>query len=466
MRYSPTLCVKPTLAACARDKTAASDTDPPCQPNRLCRVNQHGVVLISVALTRIALFRVILSASAILMLTGCRTSDSSPSMPQSDAQAIGSTVVEPAVRPDPQARFAQVAPSAGGIYLPDAKTARGEQLLELPPGLDGDVLGADPTQVSTSSSTDIENDQRLSTPTPTTAPTTAPTTVPTTVPAATREHRLARTTNILVLGSDRRSGTSNWRTDVIILIALDVQRSVAGVISFPRDIYVESIPGTAPNKLNVVDYLGERNGAGEGPKLVGKILSQRLGIPIDHYVRFEFDSFREVVDALGGLEISVDCPIFDEIEEEDLYINLGPGTHILSGQEALSYVRTRRAGGDIERARRQQRVIWALRHQFSEQNWLPQIPALYSALSDTIDTDLGVLDIARLAQFALNIDESNVHGVVIGPPDLLTQNFRSGMFVFDADWPAISRVTETVFERPPFTDTNTVGPSGDRPYCP
>lgn len=445
MRYPPKFRLESTVAVCNEYQWPRL----PARPQTAAKL-LHGLVL---------------STLLALILVGCRSSEKAEPNLESEIQGGGSAFVQPAVRREPVVALSQIPPSAGGIYLPDAPTARGSTLgnpqtaqadesTQL--GLDEATLSSQPVVTSILQPTVV----------PTTTPTPTETAVPTQVPTATREHRLARATNILVLGSDRRRGTSNWRTDVIILISLDLQRSVAGVISFPRDIYIESIPGNAPNKLNVVDYLGERNGPGEGPKLVSKILSQRLGIPISHYVRFEFDSFKEVVDALGGLEISVDCPIFDEIEEEDLFIDLAPGTHVLSGDEALSYVRTRRAGGDIERARRQQRVIWALRHQFLEQNWLPQIPALYSALSDTIDTDLGVLDIARLAQFALNIGESDVHGVVIGPPDLLSQNFRSGMFVFDADWPAISRVTETVFERPPFTDTNTVGPIGDRPFCP
>lgn len=302
------------------------------------------------------------------------------------------------------------------------------------------------------------------------APVPSPTLVPTPIsvapPASVVEHRLARTTNILVLGSDRRRGTSNWRTDVIMIVALDLTLGEAGVISLPRDIYIEEIPNAGPNRINVVDYLGERIEPGYGPRLLAELLSQRLGFSIDHYVRFEFESFKNVVDALGGISVTVDCAVFDEIEEEDLYINLRPGTHRLNGEEALAYVRTRRAGGDLERIRRQQRLIWALRQQFLDQNWLPKVPALYSSLSDAIQTDLNVLDVAQLIRFGINVSEAQVHGLVISPPMLLTQDWHNGMFVFLADWPRISQTMETVFDRPPFESTNTVGPGGDRSYCP
>ena len=251
-----------------------------------------------------------------------------------------------------------------------------------------------------------------------------------------------------------------------MIVALDLTLGEAGIISLPRDIYIEEIPNAGPNRINVVDYLGERVEPGYGPRLLGELLSQRLGFAIDHYVRFEFESFKDIVDALGGIQITVDCALFDEIEEEDLFINLGPGTHWLDGEEALAYVRTRRVGGDLERIRRQQRLIWALRQQFLNQNWLPKIPALYASLSNAVQTDLSALDVAQLVRFGINVSEEQVHGLVISPPHLLEQDWRNGMFVFLADWPRISQTIETVFDRPPFASTNTVGPGGDQSYCP
>lgn len=418
-----------------------------------------------IALGRATFFPTVIIALCVVSGCGDSRGDSQTASPSWSANqhvdnsfqsGLGGAVVEPAVRREtlPSALH-PIEPVAGGILLSD-------QVSEAP---------------QTSSSVDTPTDNPIATTVPTAPPvqTHAPTPAITPIDQLTEqlteqltnnEHRLASTTNLLVLGSDRRRNTSNWRTDVIMLIALDIENASAGVISFPRDIFIDEIPGSSGNRINTVDYLGERNGPGEGPRLLSQILSRKLGVSIDHYVRFEFDSFRDVVDALGGLTISVDCPIFDEIPEEDLFIDLSPGTHQLDGEQALAFVRTRRSGGDLERIRRQQRVVWAMRQQFLDQNWLPRIPALYSSLSDAVQTNLGPLEIAQLVRLGINISEENVHGLVISPPDMLEQNFRAGMFVFDADWPLISQIIESVFDRPPFTDTNTVGPGGDQPYCP
>ena len=79
---------------------------------------------------------------------------------------------------------------------------------------------------------------------------------------------LLKTTNILLLGSDRRANTPNWRTDVIMIVAVDRANNRVGVISLPRDLYIDQIPNRRGNKINVIDYLGEQDEPnGGGPKL-------------------------------------------------------------------------------------------------------------------------------------------------------------------------------------------------------
>ena len=141
---------------------------------------------------------------------------------------------------------------------------------------------------------------------------------------------LSRTLNILILGSDRLSNMPNWRTDVMMIVALDFDAQRIGVISIPRDVYVDAIPNHQPNKMNVIDYLGEKDEAdGGGPKLLERIIHERMGIRVDHYLRFDFSSFQAVVNTLGGVEIEIDCPYVDRV------INLKPGVQRLNGDQAL-----------------------------------------------------------------------------------------------------------------------------------
>ena len=238
------------------------------------------------------------------------------------------------------------------------------------------------------------------------------------------------------------------------------------MISLPRDLYIDEIADHRPNKINVVDYLGEQDEpGGGGPALLSSILAERMDIPIHAYLRFEFEGFKRVVDALGGVEIQVDCPVYDYLVEEDVVINLGAGTHRLTGRQALAYVRTRRQGGDLERARRQQRMALAIRDQMLDRDLLPRAPALYVALQDAVETDIGLVEAIRFTRFALQLTEESLHGMILGPPDTMVAGWRGGMFVFVPDWPAITQSAQTVFSRPAWVETNTVGPGGDVQVC-
>ena len=163
---------------------------------------------------------------------------------------------------------------------------------------------------------------------------------------------LLKTTNILLLGSDRRPNTPNWRTDVIMIVAVDRPNNRVGVISLPRDLYIDQIPNHRGNKVNVIDYLGEQDAPnGGGPELLGQVIEAKIGVPIHHYVRVDFESVKRLVDAMGGVEVEVDCAIYDPYgyDEGGDALALDVGVHRLTGGEALSYVRSRRIGGDLER---------------------------------------------------------------------------------------------------------------------
>lgn len=267
---------------------------------------------------------------------------------------------------------------------------------------------------------------------------------------------LTRTLNILVLGSDRRPNTPNWRTDVMMIVALDLDANRAGVISIPRDLYLEKIPNHQANRINTVDYLGEQDQPnGGGPALLKALIRQHMDIRIDHYMRFDFESFKAFVDALGGVELQIDCPYRDMVTWGAAGLDLKPGIVRLTGDQALKYVRSRHMGGDLDRARRQQRFAWAVRNQILKENLLPRLPAIYQALASSIDSDIGVVTALQLVRFVLSLAEKDVHGLVVAPPTMLTAGWRQGMSVFIPNWPAVHAATDKIFENPPFTSSNT-----------
>jgi len=283
-------------------------------------------------------------------------------------------------------------------------------------------------------------------PTPTPVPT-----APQAAPSLDDPQPLLKTTNILLLGSDRRPNTPNWRTDVIMIVAVDRPNNRVGVISLPRDLYIDQIPDHRGNKVNVIDYLGEQDEPnGGGPKLLGQVIEAKIGVPIHHYVRVDFESVKRLVDAMGGVEVDVDCAIYDPYgyDEGGDPLALDVGVHRLTGGEALSYVRSRRIGGDLERERRQQRFIWAVRTQIQNENLLPRIPAIYQAMQGSVQTDLNLIDAVKLVRMAMDLDKSDVHGFVVNDPSMITAGYAGQMWVWYADWDEIAAAAQQVFDKP------------------
>ena len=126
----------------------------------------------------------------------------------------------------------------------------------------------------------------------------------------------SETDNYLILGTDRRSNDSSWRTDTIMVVGLDREQNRIAVLSIPRDLYV-NIPGYGFGRINQADYIGERITLvdGGGPALVSDILSDSFGISTEHWARFEMSGFQSIVDAVGGVTVHLDCPFFEPNSE-------------------------------------------------------------------------------------------------------------------------------------------------------
>lgn len=302
-------------------------------------------------------------------------------------------------------------------------------------------------------------------------PTAANTPVPATfTPTPTRATRatpdlrppLERTLNLLLLGSDQRPNEPNWRTDVMMIVAVDLVQQRVGVVSIPRDLFLDEIPNHRANRINVVDYLGEQDEPnGGGPALMAKILADRMDVRIDAFVRFDFASFSKIIDAIGGIDVEVDCAYADSMA--GLYLQ--PGRHTMDGALALKYVRSRYTTSDLDRARRQQQVIWAVRQSIANQNLLPRIPAIYTAVADAVDTDIDLVTTVRLIRFALGLEPDRVYRLILAPPDYMQPGWRLGMSVFVADWPAITHAVQRIFERPPMTAAEIAGAQGQQRTC-
>ena len=228
--------------------------------------------------------------------------------------------------------------------------------------------------------------------------------------------------NVLFMGLDYRDWEAGEipRTDTMILLTLDPLNKTAGMLSIPRDMWVD-IPGSDHAKINTAYYLGEAYKLpGGGPQLAMDTVEEFLGVPIDYYAQVDFMTFVDFIDLLGGLDIHIHEEITVGIMgEKDKDVKLSEGVQCLSGLEVLGYARSRyTAGGDFDRATRQQYVIMTMREQFLTFNMLPVLvskaPELYAEFSSGIKTNLSLDQIIRLANLALSIPEENIHQAVIG----------------------------------------------------
>jgi LCP family protein required for cell wall assembly len=178
--------------------------------------------------------------------------------------------------------------------------------------------------------------------------------------------------NILVMGMDRRpdEGDAPTRTDSMFVLTIDPATKRGGILSIPRDLWVEipypDEPGYFEGKINGVFVNGESLGyEGAGPGLVRRVIQRELNIPIDHYILIDFDAFIQVIDDLGGVDVDVpevlDDPTFSATEKPGDYtpLHFEPGLTHMDGQTALNYSRSRTGTSDLDRIRRQQLVIFA-----------------------------------------------------------------------------------------------------------
>jgi LCP family protein required for cell wall assembly len=243
---------------------------------------------------------------------------------------------------------------------------------------------------------------------------------PITAPAAANSEPvdLTRTQNILVLGSDNRADLEAWRTDSIMVVVVDSKVGQVGIVSIPRDLYVD-VPGYSKGKerLNAVAYIGEAiEYPGGGPALVQRVLAEQLGIPTQHYVILHQDGLIKLVDALGGVTVNLDCPLYEATPDEKSptglkTFTLPAGPVHLDGPTAKKFATYRYVQTDFGRVRRQQQLIWAIRNRVLEANLLPRIPELWRALSDTFTTDLDLPAVLKLARLASRLQARAVHGM-------------------------------------------------------
>ena len=235
--------------------------------------------------------------------------------------------------------------------------------------------------------------------------------------------------NILFVGlrgGEPLDGDCPFCTDTLILLTVDPLSKTAGMLSIPRDMWV-NIPGFGFSRINTAWTLGRGSKLpGGGPALTMKTVSHFIGVPVDYYVQVDFDTFVDIIDMLGGVDIYNDetlflDPVYHGKEFPKVKLTCCGMRH-LTGKVALAYARCRHAeqgckDGDIGRARRQQKVIFAIRDKvLSPENFptlLSQAPKLYRTFSKGIHTNMSLNDAIELAVLMRDIPREKIRNEVI-----------------------------------------------------
>jgi LCP family protein required for cell wall assembly len=223
-------------------------------------------------------------------------------------------------------------------------------------------------------------------------------------PERVRTGTAAEAVNILLLGTDRRSEVSttgstaeaaSWvygaqRSDATMLVHVDGDREHVTVISLPRDSWV-AVPGYGMAKINAAYSYG-------GPALAVRTVEQLTGVHIDHLAVIDWDGFHHLIDAVGGIDVTVPETVYDAARD----VTWTAGVHHLDGDQALDYVGQRYGlpGGDLDRVRRQQAVLRTLAEQTLGLRDDPAgIIDFVNLLTDhlSVDEDWGSRDLASLA---------------------------------------------------------------------
>jgi LCP family protein required for cell wall assembly len=262
---------------------------------------------------------------------------------------------------------------------------------------------------------------------------------------------------LLLIGSDQR-GTSYLYglADSIYVAYIDFAVPKVMVIDFPRDLWVE-IPGISDHhgithgKINQAYLFGNPgmgyyDGPGEGPGLLARTLDQNFGLRVDHYIAIDMSTFIKVIDAVGGVDVTLEAPV-DLNEGEgtpDPKLYLSAGTHHLDGNIAMLLARNR-IPSTFQRTKYQRMILSALREKVLTPEMITKLPGLAAKFITTVQTDLSPNDISSLLCLVQAVPKENIQADSF-PQDMFTatvtyDQYRNvTTFIYEADFDQIRKM--------------------------
>lgn len=222
--------------------------------------------------------------------------------------------------------------------------------------------------------------------------------------------------------------------DTIMIVSFIPEENKMALISIPRDLYVK-VPGSGTrSKINSVYAFGEENGKKQGLSQMKKIVGEISGLNIHYSAALNFTGFKQLVDAVGGVDITLETPFYETTQfvkgnECGGQFVLPKGKNTLNGELALCYVRARENTSDFDRAKRQQVVLQALKEKMISVGTLTdfgKINSILDAIGDNVRTDMSASEMKKFYEKYSSIQnpevfqrvfENSVEGMLMVPQD-------------------------------------------------
>lgn len=244
--------------------------------------------------------------------------------------------------------------------------------------------------------------------------------------------------NVLLLGlRGEEDPNGGLLTDSLILLSVDLKENKAAMISIPRDLYVKMPGEEKKEKINFAHALGyEKKGAAGGLLFSKVAVSKVTGLYIDYAVSINHEAFREIVDAVGGIDIHLEKPFREDSQfSKEIIIDLPAGENHLDGRTTLYFVRSRFSTSDFDRAKRQQQVLAAVREKAVSLGVLAnpvKIFQILDSLGKNVRTDMPISKAAEFVSMASGLKEEDIkHKVFDTTPQgfLYDSRTESGAYI-------------------------------------
>jgi polyisoprenyl-teichoic acid--peptidoglycan teichoic acid transferase len=244
-------------------------------------------------------------------------------------------------------------------------------------------------------------------------------------------------TNILFLGTDdspERGAVG--RTDTIILATVIPTRPYIGILSIPRDLWV-NVPGVGEQRINTAYFFAEVGETGAGPQAAMQTVRQNFGIPVGYYALIHMYGLVGAVDALGGVDLQLNSPIG----------GWEAGNYHINGTQALEFVRERSSSDDFSRMKRTQILILSLAFRVLQPESWARLPGFVYSVLQAVDTNVPFWQMPRLAFALARAPFLGIDSRVISRDMVVPFQTSAGAQVLAPNWEAINPILLEMFGR-------------------